>query len=330
MTDESFNDSNALIFDDVYYTRSFVLDEFDGEFKLVGVTHPQEVLPGVNVAQCSKHHETPPIEVCTCGFYAYRKVQVNDTYTKYTNHVRAIIKGSGKTIVQENGVRLEKIEIVALASAKKKNREKLDKIFPGVPIYSSDDELFSTTRYKYPIHDVNFDKTLFSFKNPPQKVHFREKPKKIWTEYPRKETPIETRLRLCCEPFALLGTIAFFWTASTMLQVPELAPNAYKGFALLMMFHIFVNLFGSYLNMIRFPPILILLNALTASFIVFSFLEPLHSIVYYGMAGINAVSGLTIFVIYLLNIGRPTSNFTPLPKILIHAKTLDDQRKTSQ
>lgn len=154
MTKYVEDDTEALVFKDTYYTRSFDLEKFSSGYKLVGMVRQQPILPGVNKSQCFDHLEDAPIRECSCGFYAYLECNEEDTFTSGPNHVRAIIRGSGKTIIQEHGVRLENIEVMALSSIKKSHRKKLRQMFPEIPVYNNDRELFEATKNIYHVKKV--------------------------------------------------------------------------------------------------------------------------------------------------------------------------------
>lgn len=149
---------------DFYTVRQYTLaGGADGEYHLVGVTFPQEVVAGVNVASCvhsaklGSHSDTVPDEYCTCGFYVYDS---DKTWQSGPQFVRAVVRISGKTVVCEWGLRAAELEVVALSLEAQhsfdsrssiKIAESLGESFPGVKIFKSDKELLT----EYPLTRVD-------------------------------------------------------------------------------------------------------------------------------------------------------------------------------
>lgn len=144
---------------DIYCTRMFKLawDSNDRRV-LTGLNFQQEVKSGVNVAQCgySQHivdpetgDERAPGVKCSCGFYVYdRETWWMDNRNEDKvprGNVRAVVKISGKTILGQRGLRVQEIEIVALAHNPEEftdeELENLSEDFPNVKFYSSTKEM---------------------------------------------------------------------------------------------------------------------------------------------------------------------------------------------
>lgn len=314
--------NESLIINDTYYTRSFVLEEFGDRSALVGVTHPQEILPGVNIAQCQKHQETSPIEQCTCGFYAYLTKRNSDLYTHYSNHVRAVIRGFGRTIVQENGVRLENIEIVALSSTHLHNRQILKEKFPNIPVYKSDRELFAKTKNIYPIQNVKFDKNLLKTQQE-TKQKLTPRTDKIWEMYPHNETRPEKTMRLLSEPIALLGTLLFFCLTIAMMTTHDLISIFAPMFIIILMIGVTVNLFASYVDAHRFHFSFFIINIFTpATIFALTSIPFLQYTTYYFTISINAVMGIILILQQIRYFGAPTKHHKYPPKVLVNAKIM--------
>lgn len=146
---------------DIYAIRQFeLLESMDEEgepvTKLVGLSYPQEYLPGVNEAYCMRDAHRAPEPSCTCGFYAF-----DDSKKKWSSHatVRAVVRLSGRLALCKGGVRAERMEIVAATCANKKAEERLASIFgEDLPLYPTAKAMLAS----WPVTKLKRPRTLDS------------------------------------------------------------------------------------------------------------------------------------------------------------------------
>lgn len=146
---------------DIYAIRQFeLLDSMDAEekpvTKLVGLSYPQEYLPGVNEAYCMRDAHRAPEPSCTCGFYAF-----DDSKKKWSSYatVRAVVRLSGRLALCKGGVRAERMEIVAATCANKKAEERLTSIFgEDLPLYPTAKTMLTS----WPVTKLKRPRTLDS------------------------------------------------------------------------------------------------------------------------------------------------------------------------
>ena len=132
---------------DVRARRIFTLSSF-GE--LTGLSHPQLLADGINVASCQATVpcESSPGINCTCGFYGYDAERwVDQRPTKAlpeSSHVRAIVRLSGRLVVGQHGVRAAHMELLGyvLAPADRYLLPKLQERYPSAKNFSTMNELY--------------------------------------------------------------------------------------------------------------------------------------------------------------------------------------------
>lgn len=148
---------------DLYAVRQFrVLRGRDGSHHLVGISYPQEVVSGINVAQCgnafrSGHPTGAPAADCTCGFYVY---DTDKAWEEGDEYVRVVVRVSGRVVVCEWGLRVAEIELVALSLERQYDsypdeaveiERDLKSTLPGVTFYKSDYEMLKA----HPVVEVD-------------------------------------------------------------------------------------------------------------------------------------------------------------------------------
>lgn len=115
---------------------------------LGGLSYHQEIVPGINVAQCAHHLDDDshpvPNNGCTCGWYAYDEVRHWGFGGGQPNHSRprptrasGIVRLSGRVIVCNRGLKAENLEIVAL-TVHPQDESTIEQLFPDVELF--DDE----------------------------------------------------------------------------------------------------------------------------------------------------------------------------------------------
>lgn len=152
MRHEDFGGENGeleveLAVRDVRVRRLFTLSSF-GE--LTGLSHPQLLADGVNVASCQAElpcSNSPGVE-CTCGFYGYDADRWVDKRPAKalpeSSHVRAIVRLSGKLVVGKHGVRAAHMELLGyvVAPADRFLIPQLMKRYPSAKVFSTMEELY--------------------------------------------------------------------------------------------------------------------------------------------------------------------------------------------
>ena len=143
---------------DVYAVREFIVHPQ----KITGITFDQPIMPGVNVSQCiNRLHERVPDDDCSCGWYAYDDVDMRflDSQSLPGNVpvVRAVVKVSGKVIVCNNGLKAEKMEVVAIAASSDLH-DAVHNQLPDVPLFASSDQMLE----EFPVEEIdrNVDEPL--------------------------------------------------------------------------------------------------------------------------------------------------------------------------
>lgn len=140
---------------DVYASRRFQLSVTPHGYELVGASFKQPIVSGINVSQCGRWNHQAPDPYCTCGFYAYDNTKRQ--FPIFGVGVDAVVRFSGKVIVADEGLRAERMEIVAVSSTKSQVREKLQDTH-SVATFATRDEMFA----EYPITEFERTKsTLF-------------------------------------------------------------------------------------------------------------------------------------------------------------------------
>lgn len=97
---------------DIYAIRRFTYDCYGD---IVGLTYRQPILKGVNQAQCGvrKDHQVPEVD-CSCGFYCFDSYENEGSWMQNYQNFAAVVKVSGRVLVCPEGLRAERIEIVAV------------------------------------------------------------------------------------------------------------------------------------------------------------------------------------------------------------------------
>lgn len=90
---------------------SWLLSGEDGEYRLNAGQGAWE--PGVNIASCKYKPHKAPKEGCSCGYYVYHDLERFETNSKY-GMLYGIVAAWGELLVKRDGVKAEKVEIVAL------------------------------------------------------------------------------------------------------------------------------------------------------------------------------------------------------------------------
>lgn len=139
--------SDNLLMNDVYASREFKLTRTKNKkLALRGMTAPSIMHAGIQTSRCLKKNHLAPMEKCTCGFYSFDSQRWYLSYTKLLppspGTVKAIVRLSGKIITHEEGLRAEKMEVVALC-VNKWDVARLDSEYDDIPIYSSIQEMFN-------------------------------------------------------------------------------------------------------------------------------------------------------------------------------------------
>lgn len=152
MRHEDFGSENGeleveLAVRDVRTRRIFTLSSF-GE--LTGLSHPQLLAEGVNVASCQATvpcSSSPGVD-CTCGFYGYDAERWVDqrpaNALPESSHVRAIVRLSGRLVVGQHGVRAAHMELLGyvLAPPDRYLLPKLQERYPSAKNFSTMNELY--------------------------------------------------------------------------------------------------------------------------------------------------------------------------------------------
>lgn len=152
MRHEDFGSENGeleveLAVRDVRTRRIFTLSSF-GE--LTGLSHPQLLAEGVNVASCQATvpcNSSPGVD-CTCGFYGYDADRWVDKRSSNalpeSSYVRAMVRLSGRLVVGQHGVRAAHMELLGyvLAPADRYLLPKLVERYPSAKNFSTMKELY--------------------------------------------------------------------------------------------------------------------------------------------------------------------------------------------
>lgn len=140
---------DSLLVGDVLALRAFRVDV--STQTLGGLSYHQEIVPGVNVAQCAYHlndeeHQVPQ-NGCTCGWYAYDEIRhwgfgSNQTEPRRPrpSHVSGIVRLSGRVIVCERGLKAQHLEIIAL-TAHPQDVALIGRLFPKVELFDDESEM---------------------------------------------------------------------------------------------------------------------------------------------------------------------------------------------
>lgn len=139
---------------EVYAARVFVLDSTS--CILTGLSYPQAILDGINVALCPNdtHDADAPGDDCRCGFWAYDQPKTwwVDPETE-SGVVPAVVELTGKAVVGERGIRAQKMRVVAVVlpgDISHADRQVFVANYPQVRLFASVKEMLT----EFPLSDL--------------------------------------------------------------------------------------------------------------------------------------------------------------------------------
>lgn len=140
-----------LVVGDVLAFRAFRIDR--ATETLGGLSYHQEIVPGINVAQCAYHlddiRHSVPHGGCTCGWYAYDEFRHWGPGGAQPGRLRprplrasGIVRLSGRVIICERGVKAENLEIIAL-TVHSDDESLVKQMFPDVELFDNEAKMIN-------------------------------------------------------------------------------------------------------------------------------------------------------------------------------------------